>query len=361
VVFLVRILQVCPGAYVSGRGGISEHVVRISEGLVKRGHDVTVFATNPGGLAWFEVVNGVKVRRFRRFAPGGAYFFSPAMFLALAGADFDVVHAHGFHAFPMHFASLAKCRRFVVTTHFHGVGHSVFRDCLFRLFRLFGKRTLLKADVVVAVSEFEKRLLMEQFRLDSSRVVVIPNGVDFDEFKGLKRRERGFRSVLYVGRLEEYKGVRYLVEVLPKLPSNVVLEIVGRGSLKGYLVRRAQELGVSRRVRFYQDLPRTELWCKYMSVDVLVLLSSHEAYSLVVAEALAVGTPCIVANASALSEWVDNEFCFGVNLPVNLDELANLIGVVFECRVKGFNTQRWKTKVIDWNEAVRRLEKAYFN
>ena len=312
----LRILQVCPGAYVSGLGGVSEHVVRISEGLAKLGHDVTVFATNPGGLPWFEVSNGVKVRRFKRFAPGRAYFFSPTMFLALLAANgFDVIHAHSFHAFPMHFASLAGCKRFVVTTHFHGAGHSTLRNLLFRLFGLFGWLTLLKADVIVAVSDFERSLLLERFRLDEHKVVVVPNGVNFGEFEGIKRHSRGFRSILYVGRLEEYKGVQYLVEVLPKLAVDVILEIVGGGSLRGFLEQRASQLGVSGRVRFYQNLTRKNLLQLYKDADVFMLLSRYEAYGLVVAEALASSTPCVVANTSSLSEWVDGETCFSNSAP----------------------------------------------
>lgn len=358
----MKILQVCPGAYVYGRGGVSEHVRRISEGLARRGHDVTVFATNPGGFAWFDVVNGVKVRRFKRFAPGGAYFFSPSMFLALLRAkNFDVIHAHGFHAFPMHFAGFAECKRFVVTTHFHGAGHSVFRNFLFKLFKQVGKRTLLKADVIVAVSEFEKRLLIKQFKLNERKVVVVPNGVDLCEFKDLKRRDKGFRSILYVGRLEMYKGVQYLVEVLPKLPEDVVLEIVGRGSLKSRLERRAKELGISDRVKFYQDLPRRDLLQLFVDADVFVLLSQYEAYGLVVAEALVAGTPCIVANSSALAEWIDGETCVGINLPIELSELAKAISNILSRRIYGnfISKSLVGSKILSWDGVVSLLENLY--
>jgi len=360
-VLLMRILQVCAGVYVSGRGGVSEHVMRISEGLVKRGHDVTVFATNSGELAWFEVVNGVKVRRFRRFAPGKAYFFSPAMIWALASADFDVVHAHGFHAFPLHFAFLAKCGRFVVTPHFHGGGHSVFRDCLFKLFRFFGKRTLLRADVVVAVSEFEKHLILEQFGFDGCKVCVVPNGVDFSEFSGLHRRQRFSRSILYVGRLESYKGVQYLVEILSRLPPDVVLEIVGRGPLRATLESRTKQLGLHNRVLFFQDLSRRELLQKYLDSDVFALLSNHEAYSLAVADALVSGIPCVVADTSGLSEWVDGEYCFGVDYPIKLDRLAEIISYVLR---KGVSSgialdKRFDSKILDWAIVAERIEKLY--
>jgi glycosyltransferase involved in cell wall biosynthesis len=237
----------------------------------------------------------------------------------------------------------------------------VFRDSLIRLLKPFGKRTLRAADRIVAVSEYEKSLLVEQFGLDSGKVVVVPAGVDFSEFEGLRRRKRGFRSVLYVGRLVDYKGVQYLVEVLPRLPRDVVLEIVGKGPLKPFLERRARELGVLGRVRFYQDLPRRELLQMFTDADVFVLLSRYEAYSIVIAEALAAGTPCVVANASALSEWVDNRICFGVDYPVRLDELVDVVSRVLDggIRRRVVSDKRVGKKILDWDEVVGRLEDLY--
>jgi glycosyltransferase involved in cell wall biosynthesis len=70
----MRILQVCP-TYHSHVGGIAEHARNISERLAKD-HDVTVFGTDPSGdLPKEEMINGVKVRRFRSWALGDAYWF----------------------------------------------------------------------------------------------------------------------------------------------------------------------------------------------------------------------------------------------------------------------------------------------
>jgi len=355
----MRILQVCQDSY-GETGGISIHVRNISERLARR-HNVTVYAANYGSrLPKLEWKNSVRVERFDCLAPSNAYFLSIEMLLRMRKTDFDVVHAHGYHAFPMHFASLAKCDKFVVTTHFHGVGHSPFRNCLIKLFKPVGKRTLAKAGTIIAVSEHEKRLLHSQFKLAGDKVVVISNGVDFSEFSGLEKEDRGFRSILYVGYLLGYKGAQYLVEVLPKLPDDVILEIVGVGPLKPHLVRRADELGVSERVWFYQDLPRRELLQRYFDSDVFILLSKHEAYSLVVAEALTAGKPCVVANASALSEWIDNKNCFGIDLPVNLIELARLINNLLERRTRSEAIKNPRNpKILDWNEVVERLEGIY--
>ena len=64
----------------------------------------------------------------------------------------------------------------------------------------------------------------------------------------------------------------------------------------------------------------------YSKADLLLLLSEHEAYSLVVADALASGTPCLVGNTSALSEWVDDKSCFGINLPTLIGSRKSFAG-----------------------------------
>jgi glycosyltransferase involved in cell wall biosynthesis len=160
--------------------------------------------------------------------------------------------------------------------------------------------------------------------------------------------------------LNSFKGSQYLVEVLPKLAKNVILEIVGSGPLRPYLEKRARELKVHDRVKFYHNLSRRELLQKYADADVFVLLSKYEAYSIVVAEALAAGTPCIVANNSALSEWVDDETCFGVDSPVSINKLANMINHVLDNSVDRKAMKKWiRAKILDWNEVAKRVENVY--
>jgi glycosyltransferase involved in cell wall biosynthesis len=350
----MKILQVCP-RYYPDIGGVEEHVRNISERLAKK-CDVTVFTTDPSGkLSKHETINGVTVKRFKSWAPNEAYYFSRELkrYLAKNSDDYDVVHAHSYHAFPALYAAQAKGKnKLVFTPHYHGTGHTLFRSLLHIPYKFFGKKIFEKAGKVICVSNYERSLVLKRFKVDEKKVVVIPNGINLEEFKGLKKQSKDCRVILYVGRLEKYKGVHYLIKALPKLDNDIMLEIVGKGPYQKSLVKLAQKMGWGNRVKFYQNLPRKELLRAYADADVFALLSKYEAFGICVAEALASKTLCIVAKTSALKEWVDNKNCFGIDYPINHDELGKLINKVIGKEMSG-------VKLYDWDDTARELSRIY--
>ena len=346
----MRILQVSVG-YPPSPGGVAQHVKNISERLAER-HEVTVFTHNYRMmLPEEERINGVLIQRFRSFSPNAAYHLSLAMARKLRDSEFDVVHGHNYHALPLYFSRYAKRKRFVVTPHYHGHGHTPIRNFLLKLYKPFGRQIFTDADVVVSVSNYEKELLIKDFGIDGNKIRLIPNGIDGAEF-AVKRGRKKAKTILYVGRLEQYKGVQYIIQMLPLLGDEYRLEIVGRGFYQGELTALVDRLGLSQRVKFNGLVPREELIKMYFQAAVLVLLSQREAFSMVVAEALAAKTPCVVANTSALKEWVDNRNCFGVDYPIDIAQLAEVIGKAVDRRVGD-------VKLWDWDEVVRELEYAY--
>lgn len=352
----MRILHICP-RYYPDIGGVEEHVRNICERLAKK-FEVLVFTTDPTGkLPKEELVNEVKVTRLKSWAPGEAYYFSATLkrHLAKYSNTFDIVHAHNYSALPALYAAQTKGKnRLVFTPHYHGTGHTFFRSLLHKPYKLLGKTIFKKADKIICVSNYEKGLITNNFKVDEKKIVVIPNGINFDEFKSLKRTKKNYKSILCVSRLEKYKGVQYLIKVLPLLENDVILEIVGKGPYKEKLIELAKKMDVTERVKFFQNLPRNELLQRYVNADVFILLSKHEAYGLSVAEALYAGIPCIVAGKSALTEWVDNENCFGVDDPQDLDMLADLIRKVAGKHV-------YKFRILNWDEVAEMLVKLYFD
>jgi glycosyltransferase involved in cell wall biosynthesis len=347
----MKILQVCPGYYPE-IGGIEEHVKNIAERLAKE-HEVTVFAGDPSGrLPKKEKINGVLVKRFKSYSPGNAYHLSFDMANELRKAKFDIVHGHNYHAFPLYFSSFVQASKFIVTPHYHGHGHTALSNFLLKPYKLVGKKIFQDADSIIAVSDYEKRLLVKDFKLDENRIKIIPNGINTNEFRNLVDVSKEAKTILFVGRLEEYKGVQYIIEALPFLEKDFCLKIIGKGPYKVNLVTQINKLELNDRVTFYQDLPRQELLRMYAGASVFVLLSKFEAFSIVVAEALASKTPCIVANTSALTEWVDNENCFGIDYPIDIGNLAALINQVNGKKVTA-------VKLWDWDTVVVNLKKIY--
>ena len=158
-----------------------------------------------------------------------------------------------------------------------------------------------------------------------------------------------------MGRLEKYKGIEYIVRALSKLDDRFILNIIGSGPYKQNIIRLANKLGVIDRIWFYHNLRGQKLIEKYIEADVLVLLSKYESYGLVVAEALAAGTPCIVANEAALKDWVNNKTVFGIDYPINIDNLAKLIEKVSEI------TNIRDNRIIDWEIVASRIKQVYID
>lgn len=347
----MKVAQVCP-RYLPNIGGIETHVLEISRKLVDRGIEVEVLTTDPSGkLPEEETINCVKIKRFKSWAPNESYFFSSDLRKHLIdnSNNFDIVHAHSYGAFPALYTAQAKnTNKLVFTPHYHGTGHTLFRSLLHIPYRFLGKRIFRKADKIICVSNYEKNLVVNHFNMNEDKVMVIPNGVNLEEFKDLEKKQKTHSTILCVCRLEKYKGAHHLIHILPNLNDNTVLELIGNGPYKKYLVDLARKLHLEDRVMFFQDLPRTVLLQKYANADVFVLLSEHEAFGISVEEALAAKTPCIVANASALKEWIDNRTCFGVSFPIKHEELTGAIKNVI-------GRQLSKVKVWDWEEIVETL------
>lgn len=299
----MRILQVTP-RYPPRTGGVETHVSEISEQLAARGHDVTVFAADAGpDVPRRETRNGVRVRRFRVFAPGGAFHVAPGIALAVRRADPDIVHAHNYHSLPVFFAAIgAGDARFVATPHYHGGSADDFRDRLLELYRPFGGWALRRADEVIAVSDWERERLAEDFGVEAT---VIPNGLDVERFAEATPEERDRPYLLCVGRLEAYKGVQHVIRAMPELPGYDLL-VAGSGDYRTELERIGRDVGVADRVEFLGFVADERLPGLYSGASAYVLLSEFEAYGMTIAEALASGTPCVVRTGSALDDWMTN-------------------------------------------------------
>lgn len=108
--------------------------------------------------------------------------------------------------------------------------------------------------------------------------------------------------VLFAGRLEPYKGVHVLLQVLKYLPKETRIVIAGVGPEEARL--RAM-VARDPRVQFLGFVPSDELWRLMGEARAVVVPSIwHEPFGLVALEALCQGTPIIAAKSGGLPEIV---------------------------------------------------------
>lgn len=321
---MIRIAMVCH-RYYPDIGGVETHIREISERLVNRGFDVEVICTDPTGKhPTQEYYNGVKIRRFKSFSPKNALYLAPQLYFYLKKHRYDIIHAHNYHALPALFASFAAEGRFIFTPHYHGGSHSPIRNLLLMPYKWIGLGIFEKAEKVVCVSKYEMKLIKNEFHVPVSKLVHIPNGLNLEEFRDAREHKKNSKLILYAGRLESYKGIQYVIEALPLL-EGYRLKVVGEGSYERRLHELARKINVSDRIDWLKGIERKELLSCFKSADVFVNLSTFEAYGITVAEALASGTPCIVAKGGALEEFIDGEGCVGLSYPIDIKALAKAI------------------------------------
>ncbi len=331
-------------------GGVETYVREISERLVQSGFDVEVVCTDP---SWkyprHESRNGVKITRIKSFAPKNAFYFVPQMYFYLKNHDYDIIHAHNYHAFPALFASVAAKGRFIFSPYYHGKSESSLRNFLLNPYNWVGSHIFEKAEIVVCLSKYEMKLIEKDFHVSTSKLLHISSGLNLQEFKNIKELKKETKFILYAGRLDSYKGVQYLVESLPLL-GEYRLKIIGSGNYERELQVIAKKLNVNNRIDWLKHVEREELLSYFKSADVFVNLSTLESYGITVAEALACGTPCIVATGGALEEFIEGEGCVGISYPIDIETLARTIKSMKRIAPR---------KMPDWEDITTDLVRVY--
>jgi len=345
----MKIILVCPRFY-PDIGGVETHVREIGERMVKRGHDVEVVCTDPHGIyPKKDLLNGIQITRFRCFAPHDAYFFAPQMLLYLKKCDASLIHAHGYHAFPALFAGMAaQGKKFIFTPHYHGRGHTRFRNYLLKWYDVLGRRIFYRADTIICDSEHERKLITKNFNVINEKFVCIPNGINFYEFTSFKATRNPLK-LLYIGRIEEYKGIHHIIGALPRL-GEYSLVVIGKGPYEKELHNLASTLHVQHKITWKKDLSREDLIREYKSAGIFISLSSFEAFGITVAEALASGLQVIVNREGALAEFIDGGMCMGIK-----PSAENLEAAIRSLQEPSVYTK----KIFDWDEVVERVIESY--
>ena len=168
-------------------------------------------------------------------------------------------------------------------------------------------RKLSKSVTTVVVSPLSKQIYVS-LGWPTDNVACIANGIELPIATDEPTTQLS-NTPWHIGciaRLEQEKGVNLLLDAISSI-NDVMLTIVGRGSQKQQLLKRAKPLNnIKARVQFIDRLPTLDnLW---QSIDCFVLPSrSHDPFGLVVAEAMAHGVPTIITDKCGIAGYLERE------------------------------------------------------
>lgn len=190
---------------------------------------------------------------------------------------------------------------------------------------LYQRRALAAADSLIATAERERTHLLEQGY--NSEVAIVPNAVDVQAI-GMKTSWQLRKQILLLSRLHLVKGIDFLLEAVARLKGELAdyqIVIAGDGDTDyiNHLKHCAYELGICHLCKFKGGVYGDEKWRLYQESDFLVLPSYTENFGIVVAEALASGTPVITTQGTPWS-WLETYGC-GLWIEVGVEPLVDAL------------------------------------
>ena len=297
-------------------GGAQRQAGLLAREVARRGWRVVVVNQSAEPLTRRGAVAGDGVERIALpllgWLPRSSFFLAFLLWATANRRRFQVIHAHstaaGLTAGLV--GRLLGKRTVVKVTGMQAAAALADRGPTWRLRRWVLDRT---ADVVVAVS-MEMMQALSEAGIGAERRVLIANGVDLPEpavdgQEATKTEWLGDASgpvVLYVGRLEEVKGVKRLLAMWTAMPRRhaATLAIVGDGPLRAGLEREAAARGLGDSVRFLGS--HRDVNTFYLMADVFVLPSTSEGFSNALLEAMAAGLPAVAANVGGNCDVVEH-------------------------------------------------------
>ncbi len=338
----MRILFVIEN-YLPHIGGVEVVFKNLSEGLARKGHDVTIITHRPANAKTYEELNGVKIHRIRCLQ--SRYLFS---FLAIPKAiaearKADIIHTTTFNgAFPAWIASKLTGKKCVITVHEVWIGkwkdyttmgwlEAAVHNFLERLIYL------LPFDKYAAVSNSTRKQLLDIGKKPENAVTVY-NAVDYGHFDTRKHSRKEIREeymlednfvCLTYGRPGPSKGIEYAIKAIPLISIPKLKYVFILSKDKQYLLRlrkikaMIKELEIENKVLLLDPVPHKQLPKYIRAADCVVVPSLSEGFGYSAAEACALGVPVVATNTTSLPEVVSGKYI--LVSPKSSEEIATAV------------------------------------
>ncbi|MBX3277779.1 MAG: glycosyltransferase family 4 protein [Acidobacteria bacterium] len=302
----LKILQVCSAEHL---GGGEHHVAELTAWLVDRGHAVHLAVRSQSPL--YAMVGKLPVKWHTLPLAGAADLYSAAALARIIRKyRIDVIHGHVARDYPVCgvASKLTGARLFLTRHHFNPLKGG----------RLYGW-TISGITRWLAVSGSVAAAIAGAFPPLAGRISIIPNWVDFELVGRVERNEARRRlgvgrryAAAVIGQITPLKRqdlfLRAAAKVLGDFPElDLQLMIIGAAEYKdrdyeASLCALVQDLNLGDRVSF--EGYRNDVRELYRGIDIVVVPSENEGFSLVIAEAMAAGCAVVASAEGPMQELI---------------------------------------------------------
>ncbi|QNK76813.1 glycosyltransferase [Winogradskyella sp. PAMC22761] len=275
--------------------------------------------------------------------------------------EIDLIHIHGVWMYPQYIAAKLAVKSkipFIVTP------HGMYEPWLWTqgrfkkktYFNILSRPIFKKASAIHAITEGEHQNLKKLF--PSTQIRLIPNLIDSKAYEDYSIIDEKY--ILFVGRIDEKKGIDILIKAFANLKSNKIkLKIAGKiNDYKLELDKLIESLGIVDRVEFLGLIKGGVKEHTYRNAFLFVAPSHSEVIGMVNLEAAIYGVPVITTYQTGLkNEWsVNGGHLINPNEEELIKALKNFVYIDIEQRnVRGkllhdfVNIEySWENKIGDW-------------
>ena len=299
----MKIGLVCP-YNIAKNGGVQEHVLASQAELRKRGHDVYILTPRPKD---YEAEPGKHIIFIGESKDFNSPLHTTVQVSAsvnntideiLAEHNFDILHFHEPWV-PMLSAQILSRSKAINVATFHAkLPETIMTRTMIKVVTPYTKSVLKYIHEFTAVSEAAAEYVCS---LIEKPVALIPNGIDLNRYKAPARRNenRKQKTIFYVGRLEQRKGVKHLLHAYKQLIQTnpeVSLVIGGDGPDRAKLEMLAADLGLED-VSFLGFISDKEKIHYLRTADIYCSPALYgESFGIVLLEAMATGTVVVAGD-----------------------------------------------------------------
>jgi phosphatidylinositol alpha-mannosyltransferase len=332
----MRIGLVCPYNLVKG-GGVQEGVLALQHELAKRGHHVKILTPLPRDIdtnEWPDVIfigTAADIKSpFATTAQVSVSLKLDEIDKILSEEKFDILHFHEPWVPMMSRQILSKSSSTNIATFHAHLPDSLVSKTVEAVVTPYTKPLLKSFSALTAVSTAAAEYTES---ITKAEITIIPNGINLAKYQVPRNNNSDTKTILYIGRLEKRKGVKFLISAFALLEdagSDVRLVLAGDGPDRDKLERQVMDLGL-KNVEFRGFVDEAEKLSLLSESDLFCSPALYgESFGIVLLEAMAAGLPVVAGDNPGYKSVLQGRGKLSLVNPKDSEELARRMNIFLD-------------------------------